>query len=265
MLDLKPVALITGASSGIGAGFAELFAAKGHEVFLVARRRERLDALAGAIVKTGGKPPHVMAVDLANPDAGDLIAAELLARGLEPEIVVNSAGFGLLGPADALDRARQIDMVAVNARVLTDLSLRWVESLARHKGGILNVGSVLGFVPGPGMAVYHATKAYVLSFSEALHEELKARDVRVTVLCPGPVITEFRVQSHTFLTRKVSRGVARVVRDGYNGFIAGRRVVVPGFANQALAAAAHVLPRSALFSLIAGSRRVDVQVSDNPR
>ena len=265
MPDLKPVTLITGASSGIGAGFAELFSAKGHEVFLVARRQQRLDALAGAIIKAGGKQPHVMAVDLAKPGAGDLIAAELLARGLEPEIVVNNAGFGLLGPADALDRDQQIDMVAVNARVLTDLSLRWVDSLARHKGGILNVGSVLGFVPGPGMAVYHATKAYVLSFSEALHEELRALGVRVTVLCPGPVITEFRVQSHTFLARKVSRGVPRVVRDGYNGFMAGRRVVVPGFANQTLVAAAHILPRSVLFFLIAGSQRVDVQTRDNPR
>ena len=206
-----------------------------------------------------------MAVDLAQPDAGDLIARELQARDLEPEIVVNSAGFGLLGPAEMLDRDEQLAMIAVNARVLTELSLRWIDSLARHRGGILNVGSVLGFVPGPGMAVYHATKAYVLSFSEALHEELKARGVRVTVLCPGPVITEFRVQADSFFARKISRGVQRVVRDGYKGFVAGRRLVVPGFGNQVLAAAARLLPRSVPLSLTAGSERIDTQSRDNPR
>jgi short-subunit dehydrogenase len=265
MPSIKPVVLITGASSGIGAGFAELFAAKGHELFLVARRQQRLETLAGAIVKAGGKPPHVMAVDLARSDAGDLIAAELIARNLEPEIVVNSAGFGLLGPAENLDRNEQLAMIAVNARILTDLSLRWIDSLARHQGGVLNVGSVTGFKPGPGMAVYHATKACVLSFSEALHEELKARGVRVTLLCPGPVITEFRVRSDSFLVGKISRGVSRVVRDGYNGLMAGRRLVVPGFSNQALAAVARLLPRRVLFSLITGSGRIDVQSKDNPR
>ena len=265
MPSLKPVVLITGASSGIGAGFAEMFAAKGHEVFLVARRQQRLEALANAIVKAGGKPPRVMAVDLTQSDAGDRIAAELQACYLEPEIDVNSAGFGLLGPAEMLDRDEQLAMIAVNARVLTELSLRWIDSLARHRGGILNVGSVLGFVPGPGMAVYHATKAYVLSFSEALHEELKARGVRVTVLCPGPVITEFRVQAHSFFARKISRGVPRVVRDGYKGFIAGQRVVVPGFGNQVLTAAARLVPRRLLLSLIAGSERIDMQSRDNPR
>ena len=122
-------------------------------------------------------------------------ARRLPRRGLEPEIVVNNAGFGLLGTAEKLDRAAQLAMIDLNVRALTDLSLAFIDSLARRKGGILNVASTAGFLPGPGMAVYYASKAYVVSFSEALHEELKPRGVRVTVLCPGPVPTEFQARA----------------------------------------------------------------------
>jgi len=265
MPETKPVAVITGASAGIGAALANVFADRGHALVLVARRAAQLKALADTIESRGHARPHVMALDLGQPGAAGRIEDELREHGLEPQFLVNNAGFGLMGLAASLDRAQQLAMIDLNVRVLTELSLRFAASLARHKGGILNVASVASFLPGPGMAVYHATKAYVLSFSEALHQELKSRGVRVTALCPGPVITEFRVQSHTFLAGKISRGVPRVVRDGYNGFMAGQRVVVPGFANHVLVAAAQMLPRRALFSLIAGSRRVDVQTKDNPR
>src|SRR6185312_6202618 len=133
----------------------------------------QLRALAQSIAAAGHTRPHVLAIDLATADAPDRLIAALEARGLEPQYVVNNAGFGLMGPAAELDRAEQLAMIDLNVRVLTDLSLRFVDRLERQRGGILNVASVASFLPGPDMAVYHATKAYVLSFGEALHHELK--------------------------------------------------------------------------------------------
>src|SRR5262245_51658120 len=195
MAIFRPVTLITGASSGIGAALARVFARHGHEIAIVARREGPLDAIANDIMAAGGKQPHIVSIDLARSDSPARLAHELISRGLEPSIVVNNAGFGLLGPSTELDRAEQLAMIDVNVRTLTDLSLRWIDSLERHGGGILNVASVASFFPGPGMAVYYATKAYVLSFSEALHHELKPRGVRVAVLCPGPVRTEFQARA----------------------------------------------------------------------
>ena len=169
---MKPVTLITGASAGIGAELARVFAKHGHELVLVARREDRLIALADEIATAGRPRPAVLAIDLEQRDAAARIAAELSSRGLEPAIVVNNAGFGLAGAAAALDRDEQLGMIDLNIRALTELSLAFVDSLARHRGGILNVASAAAFLPGPGMAVYYASKAYVLSFSEALHHEL---------------------------------------------------------------------------------------------
>ena len=131
------------------------------------------------------RAPIVIPCDLEQPDAGDRIAAALAAEGVEVEYVVNNAGFGKFGRAIKIDRAEQLGIIAVNIRALTDLSLRFSDSLIRNRGGILNVGSIAGFLPGPGMAVYYASKAYVLSFTEALRAELGPRGVRVTALCPG--------------------------------------------------------------------------------
>ena len=182
---MKPVTLITGASAGIGTELARVFAANGHELMLVARREDRLIALADEIAASGKPRPTVLALDLERRDAAARIAAELTAQGLEPANVVNNAGFGLAGDAATLDRDEQLGMIDLNIRTLTELSLAFVDSLARHNGGILNVASVAAFLPGPGMAVYYATKAYVLSFSEALHRELHRRGIRVTALCPA--------------------------------------------------------------------------------
>jgi short-subunit dehydrogenase len=189
------VTLITGASAGIGTELARVFAANDHRVVLVARRADRLKTLADEIVAAGGAAPILIPCDLEARDAGDKIAAALLAEGVEVEFVVNNAGFGLFGQAAEMDRAEQLGIIDVNIRTLTDLSLRFSDSLIRHGGGILNVGSVAGFLPGPGMAVYYASKAYVLSFTEALHQELGHRGVRVTALCPGPVPSEFQVRA----------------------------------------------------------------------
>jgi len=232
---MKPVALITGASAGIGAELARVFAEHGHDLVLVARREGRLNALADEIAATGRPRPTVLALDLARRDAVSHIAAELSSRGLEPAVVVNNAGFGLAGRAAALDRNAQLAMIDLNVRVLTELSLAFVESLARHRGGILNVASVAAFLPGPGMAVYHASKAYVLSFSEALHRELSGRGVKVTALCPGPVPTEFQARAglrEGGTGRIFSLPADRVARLGYRGFMRGKRVVVAGLGNR---------------------------------
>ena len=189
---MTPVTLITGASSGIGAELARVFAAHGHELVLVARRERELTDLAEEIAGKGAKRPIVLAVDLAERDAVARIVAELKSRDREPAYLINNAGFGLAGPSTVLDRGEQLAMIDVNVRALTELTLTFVESVARHRGGILNVASIVSFMPGPGMAVYYASKAFVLSFSEALHSELSRRGVRVTALCPGPVATGFQ-------------------------------------------------------------------------
>lgn len=248
----RPVALITGASAGIGAELARVFARHGHTLALVARRKDRLEALAAEIVRSGQPAPLVLAIDLARADAPAAIAKALAARGAEPAYVVNNAGFGLLGQAALLDRAGQLGMIDLNVRTLTALSLAFVDSLARHRGGILNVASLASFLPGPGMAVYYATKAYVLSFTEALHRELKPRGVRVTALCPGPVATEFQARAGmraAHVPDILTRSAGRVAEEGYRGLMAGRRVVIPGRANRAVAVATRVLPRSLLLAV----------------
>jgi len=257
MSIFQPVTLVTGASSGIGAALAQVFAEHGHEIALVARREPQLAAVAEAIEAGGRKKPHVIAIDLARSDSPARIAHELLARGLEPAIVVNNAGFGLFGPAAELDRAQQLEMIDVNVRTLTDLSLRWIDSLIRHKGGILNVASLAGFLPGPGMAVYYATKAYVLSFSEALHQELKAAGVRVTALCPGPVQTEFQSRAGMVNAppRLLARSAERVAREGYDGFMRGDRLVIPGLGNKIVSWLPRLLPRGAILRMTQASQR----------
>jgi short-subunit dehydrogenase len=252
MPDRKPVALITGASAGIGAALADVFADQGHALVLVARRAPQLKALADRIEERRRVRPHVMVLDLAQPDAPARIEDEMREAGEEPQFVVNNAGFGMLGQAANLDRKQQLAMIDLNVRVLTDLSLRFVESLGRHKGGILNVASVASFMPGPGMAVYHATKAYVLSFSEALHRELGGQGIHVTALCPGPVETEFMTRAgvpENYFPRFLSRSAERVARDGYNGLMRNRRVVVPGSDNKVTAMLPRFLPRGAVLRL----------------
>lgn len=149
-------------------------------------------------------------------------------------------------------------MVALNIRVLTELSLRFVDALERQRGGILNVASVAAFMPGPGMAVYHATKAYVLSFSEALHRELRPRGVRVTALCPGPVPTEFQARAgipEGYMPRILARSAQRVARDGYAGLMRGARIVVPGSGNRLVALLPRLLPRALMLALMRSNMR----------
>ena len=241
------VALITGASAGIGTELARVFASRGHRVALVARRADRLTALAGEIVAAGGAAPIVIACDLTQTGAGDTIADALAAAGVEVEYVVNNAGYGVFGKAIQRDRADQLDMITVNIRALTDLSLRFADQLIRHRGGLLNLGSIAGFLPGPGMAVYYASKAYVLSFTEAMRAELAPLGVRVTVVCPGPVPSEFQARAgfapgvDSVILNVLPADVARL---GYDGLMANKRAVLPGLGIKIVPFLLRFAPRS---------------------
>jgi len=262
MLEPAPVALITGASAGIGAALANVFADHGHTLVLAARRAPQLKALADAIEERGHARPHVIIIDLGQADAAARIEDELRERALETQFLVNNAGFGLMGLAASLDRQQQLAMIDLNVRVLTELSLRFVPSLTRHRGGILNVASVASFMPGPGMAVYHATKAYVLSFSEALHHELGSQGVRVTALCPGPVQTEFMAVAGIpdgMYPSFLARSAERVAQEGYDGLMRGRRVVVPGSTNRAVTLLARLMPRRLVSWMVRTVARSDLK------
>jgi uncharacterized protein len=247
------VTLITGASAGIGTELARVFASNGHRLVLVARRADRLAKLADEIVAGGGAAPIVIPCDLEQPDAGDKIAAILAAEGVEVDYVVNNAGFGMFGKAIVRDRVEQLGMIAVNIRALTDLSLRFSDSLIRHRGGILNVASIAGFLPGPGMAVYYASKAYVLSFTEALRAELAPRGVRVTALCPGPVPSEFQARAG-FLpgldSAILNVSPADVAQAGYSGLMANRRTVIPGLGVKIVPFLLRLFPRGFILAAV---------------
>jgi len=247
------VTLITGASSGIGAELARVFASNGHRLALVARRADRLEALAGEIGASGGAAPIVIPCDLEQTDAGDRIAATLAAAGLEVEYVINNAGFGKFGRAIKLDRAEQLGIITVNIRAMTELSLRFSDSLIKHRGGILNVGSLAGFLPGPGMAVYYASKAYVLSFTEALHEELGPLGVRVTALCPGPVPSEFQARAGFrpgFDSAVLNVSPADVALAGYRGLMANKRAVLPGLGVKIVPFLLRLFPRGFILAMV---------------
>ena len=222
---------------------------------LVARRADRLTSLANEIVAAGGAAPIVIACDLTQPDGCDKVAEALAAAGAEVEYVVNNAGFGVFGPAVERDRAEQLDIITVNIRALTDLSLRFSDSVIRNRGGILNVGSIAGFLPGPGMAVYYASKAYVLSFTEALRQELAPHGVRVTVVCPGPVPTEFQARAGFapgFDSAILNVPAAEVARQAYSGLMANKRAVLPGLGIKFVPFLLRLFPRAFILAAVGG-------------
>ena len=247
--------MITGASAGLGAEFARQYVARGHEVILTARRRDRLESLAAEL---GGKA-HVIPADLADPKAPAQLAAEAIAAGFWVRTLINNAGFGLTGAFEQLPLDRQLEIVDLNIRALTNLTYVVLNDMRlRGAGGVLNVASTAAFQPGPRMAVYFATKAYVLSFSEALHEELKPHGIKVSALCPGPTRTEFGAVAGfgpqgSF--DKLSMAAAPVVRLGIEGLEKNKAVVITGFANKAGAISTRFVPR-ALTRKIAGALKL---------
>lgn len=247
------VTLITGASAGIGTELARVFASNGHRVALVARRTDRLSALADELKAQGRPAPILIPCDLEAGDAGDRIEAALAAADVELEYLVNNAGFGLFGPCIELDRAGQLGIVDVNVRALTDLSLRFAKSLIKNRGGLLNVGSIAGFLPGPGMAVYYASKAYVISFTEALRKELEPYGVRVTVLCPGPVRTEFQTRAGFnpgFDSSILDVSPRDVAEQAYRGLMADKRAVLPGFGIKLVPLLLRLFPRGFILTAV---------------
>jgi hypothetical protein len=239
--------VITGASSGIGAELARGFAERGHALILTARRRDRLEALAGEL-RGSGVPIEVETADLEDPAAPEALIRSLEARGVEIHTLVNNAGFGLRGGFATLPYDQQAGMVELNVTALTKLSRLVAPGLvARRRGGILNVASTAAFQAGPGMAVYYATKAYVLSLSEAMHEELRPHGVTVTALCPGPTVTEFARRADMEKSKLFQAGAMsapEVARVGLEGYFAGRAIVVTGTANRLGAVASQFLPRA---------------------
>jgi len=245
----RPVTLVTGASAGLGVEFARQCRAKGQEVVLVARRRERLEALAGEL---GGA--HVVAADLAAPDAPERLMEEVEALGLTVETLINNAGFGSAGRFDSLPADRQAEMIDLNVRSLTLLCrLALPAMLSRRRGFILNVASTAAFQAGPNMAVYYAGKAFVLSLTEALHQETKGTGVHVTALCPGPTATEFFEVAGAGNGRlaKIATDPVAVVRAGLDGLARNRAIVIPGVANKVGAQASRLLPRAVMRRIVA--------------
>jgi short-subunit dehydrogenase len=250
----RETVLITGASSGIGQEFARLFARGRTDLVLVARRRDRLEHLADELTLQHRIEAAVITADLAEPDAPARIQGEIEVRGLTVDVLVNNAGFGARGRFADLDGQRQLDMIAVNVKALVELTRRFLPAMTlRRRGGILNVGSQAGFIPGPEMAVYYATKAFVLSFTEALAEELRGTGVRVSVLAPGPVATEFAqaagmTSSRLFELRAAD--AAAIARAGYDGFRRGRVIVIPEITGRLGVGAVRLMPRSVVRRLI---------------
>jgi len=241
-------ALVTGASSGIGLELAKLFAADRYDLVVVARRRDRLEALAREVTDRHGVRCEVMVADLATTGAPASVVRRLEDAALTVDILVNDAGFGALGRFAAMDVEAARRMIQVNVTALTELTrLLLPGMLARRSGRILNVASTAGFAPGPLMAVYCATKAYEISLSEALAEEVRGRGVTVTVLCPGPTRTEFQSVAGMASARLFKlpgvMDAAPVARAGYRGLMAGKRMVVPGWSNRVLPFAIRFSPR----------------------
>jgi short-subunit dehydrogenase len=254
----RPATLVTGASGAIGRALARVFAANGHELVLLALDEVGLVKVADEIVASGAPRPVCLVIDLTQADALASIRELLAQRNVEAAFVVNSAGIGLVGHATSLRRADQLKTIDINVRVLTELSLAFVDSLARHRGGILNVGSVAGYAPGPGMAVYYASKAYVRSFTDALHRELLPRGVRVTTLCPGILRSDFL--THAGVTESkipdlFLDSAEQVARAGYRGLMRGRRVVVPGMIYKAIVGLFRLLPHRLLLPVMEANHR----------
>ena len=240
---MKKVALVTGASAGLGVEFARQLSKRGHRLVLAARRKDRLEDLAKELGNA-----RAVAIDLSKKDSAAKLLADVEANGEVVDLLVNNAGFGLIGRFADLDAKRLAQMIDLNVGALTDLCRAVAPSMIERKSGaILNVASTAAFQPGPKMAVYFATKAFVLSLSEALHEELKPHGIKVSCLCPGPTRTEFGEVAGfggNGMFDKLGMTANRVVEIGLKGLDSNKAVAVAGWVNKVGAASTRFAPRS---------------------
>src|SRR6476661_6410035 len=248
---MKKVALVTGASAGLGVEFARQLSKRGYSLVLAARRKERLKELAQELGKA-----RAVAIDLSKSNAAGKLMADLEANGETADLLVNNAGFGLIGKFAELDARREREMIDLNVGALTDLCRAVAPAMIKRKsGGIINVASTAAFQAGPKMAVYFATKAFVLSLSEALHEELRPHGIKVSCLCPGPTRTEFGDVAGfggNGLFDRVAMDAPGVVKAGLDGLKKNKAVVVPGIVNKVTANSGRFAPR-AVVRKIAGA------------
>lgn len=250
MASTRHTALITGASSGIGADLATLAAADDFDLVLVARRVSALRTIAAECERKHGVKVTIIPADLGDPTAPRVLAAELRARNISVHTLINNAGLGANGPVATLSLETQLNILQVNITALTELTRRLLPMMIeRGSGAVLNVASTAAFLPGPNMAVYYASKAYVLSFTEALGEEVRGTGVQVSVLCPGPTSTEFaRVagmsESKLFKQRGLTMSSREVARIGWQGLLAGDRVVIAGVKNNLIVQSLRAAPRA---------------------
>jgi short-subunit dehydrogenase len=240
---------------GIGVDLAECFARAGYDLILCARSGAALKEVAERLAARHRVRALPLVADLARPGAGERLAGEIAARGLSVDALVNNAGYGSAGAFGSSDRATQLGMVDLNDRALVELThVYWPRMLERRSGGVLNVASTAAFQPGPLMAVYYASKAFVLSFSEALWKEAEGTGVRVSCLCPGPTASNFRARAGTGKTRLAQTGEpmrsAEVAELGFRGWQRNRRVVVTGARNRVLATAVRFLPRRTALGIV---------------
>ncbi len=250
----RPTAVVTGASSGIGREIARLLAADGYRLALVARNASKLEELAHELRAAHGTISAVIPRDLAEDDAPREVLAEVERQGLAVDVLVNNAGAGIYGPFAETDLGRELETIRLNVVAVTALAKGVLPQMLRRRSGrILNVASTAAFQPGPLMAVYYATKAYVLSFSEAIANELAGTGVTVTALCPGPTVTEFQNAAGLTKTRLFTgplvMDAGRVARAGYEGMLRGRPVVIPGLPNKLMVQALRLAPRRAVTAI----------------
>jgi len=251
--------LVTGASTGIGRELAVIAASKGRPLVLVARSEERLSELSRSLRESHGVRADVISLDLGDPEAPAALLRETKRREIEIEVLVNNAGFGSLGRFHETPIERQLEMLRLNVLALTHLTHLYLPPMvSRRRGRILNVASTAGLQPGPSMAVYYASKAYVLSFTEAIAEELRGTGVTSTALLPGPTRTEFQSRANMAGSRLMRLGMAdprSVAEAGYRGMEAGKAVVIPGIANKSLSLLVRVSPRWAVRRVVSWLNR----------
>ena len=248
-------ALVTGASYGIGLDLAECFAKDGYNLILTARSADALTKEGERLATQYKVGVTTIPLDLGKPGGGTELAKQIAAKGLPVDVLVNNAGYGIAGAMDGSKADEQLGMVDLNVRALLELTqIYWPSMLKNKRGGVLNVASTAAFQPGPLMATYYASKAFVLSFSEALWKEAEGTGVHVSCLCPGPTVSQFRERAGTGKTKLSNAGPAMasmaVAKQGYRGFQKNTRVVITGLRNRILAGATAWMPRGTVLGIV---------------